>query len=45
MTYLSAETTEKSIPEVAQREREVLIEEVPQKTAHPIIRPSSVYQQ
>lgn len=43
-TYLSTKSTEQSVPEVTQREREVLVEEIPQKLTHPVITPSAVDQ-
>lgn len=43
--YLCTETAEKGIPKMAQCERKILIEEVSQKFAHSIVRPTTVYQQ
>lgn len=45
LAYLCTESTEKGKPEVAQREGEVLIEEVSEELAHPIVRPPSVNKQ
>ena len=41
-THLSTESTEESIPKMAQREREVLVEEISKEFAHSVVAPSSV---
>lgn len=44
-THLSAETAKESEPYVTERERDVLVEKVPEELAHPVVRPSAVDQQ
>ena len=44
-TYLSREAAVEGVPEVAQREGEILIEEVFEKLAHAQVRPAPMYEQ
>jgi hypothetical protein len=45
VTDLSTESTEKRVPEVTQREREVLVEEIPKELAHAIVAPPTMNKQ
>ena len=38
LAYLCTESTEESVPEVAQRERKIFVKEISQKFAHPEIK-------
>ena len=40
MTYQGAEAAEERVPEVAEREGKVLVEEVAEELAHPVVRPA-----
>ena len=40
MTYQGAEAAEERVPEVAEREGKVLVEEVTQELAHAVVRPT-----
>ena len=40
MTYQGAEAAEERVPEVAEREGKVLVEEVAQELAHAVVRPT-----
>ena len=40
MTYQGAEAAEERVPEVAEREGKVLVEEVAQELAHAVVRPA-----
>ena len=44
-TNLSGEAAEEGVPEVAEREGEVLVEEVPEELAHAQVRPAPVHEQ
>lgn len=44
-TNLRTKSAEKREPEVTDGEREVLVEEVPQELAHPVVGPPAVDQQ
>ncbi len=44
LTHLSAEAAEEGVPKVTEREREVLVEEVPQELADSEVRPTAVHQ-
>lgn len=45
MLYLGRESTEKSVPEMHQREGKVLVEEVAEEVAHAMVRPAAVDEQ
>ena len=45
MTHQSTESAEEGVPEVAQREGEVLVEEVAQELAHPVVGPATVHEE
>lgn len=45
LSHLSREAAEKSIPEMNQREGEILVEKVSEKLAHTEIGPAAVYQE
>lgn len=42
-TYLSAETTKESEPNVTQSKCDIFVEKISQKLAHSVIRPSTVH--
>ena len=42
--YLSGEAAEEGIPDVAEREGEILIEEILQELAHSQVRPATVHE-
>ena len=43
LTYQSAEPAEERVPEVAEREGKVLVEEVAQELAHAVVRPAGCH--
>lgn len=45
MVYLRAEPAKEGVPKVAQCERKILVEEIAQKFAHSIVRPTTVHEQ
>ena len=45
MTYQGAEAAEERVPEVAEREGKVLVEEVAQELAHAVVRPAGYHRQ
>ena len=45
MTYQCAESAEECVPEVAEREGEVLVEEVAEELAHAVVGPAAVDEQ
>lgn len=44
-SHLGAVSTKEGEPEVAKREGKVLVEEVSEELAHPVVRPATVHQQ
>jgi hypothetical protein len=45
ITHLSTESTEKCIPEVAQCECKIFVEEISKELAHPVITPAAMNEQ